>query len=147
MSTLDLRHTHRLVFRQVIATLVFSVIIGVGMTFFPNVFFSSDNYKVIIGELAVPQIWGGIWLVCSALMVVGMTKATYKFTQIGLIAFSVICIVWSFGLLLIPVTTPTSAYTGAAIWGLIAVRTFVLALEPPINPITAIDVSEKEDNE
>lgn len=143
MSSLDLRHTHRLVFRQVIATVVFSVVIGIGMTFFSELFFTSENYKVIIGELAAPQIWGGVWLVCSALMSIGMTKASYKFTQAGLMIFSVICIIWAFGLLLIPVTTPTSAYTGAAIWGLIAVRTFALALEPPINPITAINVDEK----
>lgn len=147
MSVLDLRHTHRLVFRQTIFTIAFCVVIGFGMAFFPETFFNSKAYNQIIGELAIPQLWGAAWLACATIMTLGMTALSYKLTQIGLIAFSVISIIWALGLALLPVTSVNPAYTAAAIWGLIGVRTFVLALEPPINPATAIEIGKDGDDE
>lgn len=122
-----------------------ALVLGVGLMFCPEQFFGSANYEAVIGRIANPFWWGVAYAITGTIIGAGIFKAPFRIAQAGLMLFSIITFSWGLGLLVIPLTSPTVAYTGATIWLLIAVRTFVLALEPPINPATAVHIDQESE--
>ena len=139
MSHINLRVTHRLLWRLYGYRAVVAFLSGIGILFFPTLFVGSANYSVV--EATLPyQVIGSLWLVCAALIGGALWKWPYKLARIGIAISIVLYGLWGTGLLtqyLINQSEVTALFAVLAYYSL-SLTSFFMLLEPPINPETAI---------
>jgi hypothetical protein len=147
MYHINLKLTHRYLYRNILAIVIFSLFVGFGMLFSPQQFFNSPNYSGILGQLASAHTWGIMFVAAGVTILLGLYRFSYRFALVGLVIFASITTTWSIGLFLLPLVGVSASYTGACIYGLATVLAISSILESTINPTTAINRDEKGDDE
>lgn len=143
MKHIKLRTTHRLIYKIMLGLGTMVFVVGLGMTFFPQQFFS-QNYTVLDGVLPIP-VWGTLWAVSAALVLAGITKFSYLFVRAGLAGLTSMFGVLSIGIFTNQIfNSPTHGLIGGFVYAALAYITFSLIKEPPINPETAVKIKQNE---
>lgn len=147
-SHINLRLTHRLLWRLYGYRAIVAFLSGMGILLFPGLFVGSANYSVVESTLPY-QVIGTLWLVCAVLISGALWKWPYKLARIGIGISIVLYALWGTGLLtqyLINEGTTTALFAVLAYYSL-SLTSFFMLLEPPINPETAIENSKNKHEE
>ena len=139
MSHINLRVTHRLLWRLYGYRAVISVLVGLGIFFAPQFFANSANYTTIEAVLPL-KLAGLLWIVAGVMIGGALLKWPYKIARLGIGVTIMLYFLWGTGILtnnLINQPHPTSLFAVFAYYSL-ALTSFFMLLEPPINPETAI---------
>jgi hypothetical protein len=86
-----------------------------------------------------------LWLSCGIAIIFGLQSTRYKIARLGLAGLIVLYMTLTAGLFtsqLLP-DSPGSYMFAVGTYAGLAVTTFVILLEPPINPETAIGIKKK----
>lgn len=145
MSHINLRVTHKLLWRLYGYRAVVSIIVGLGILFAPQFFANSSNYTTITAVVPL-QIAGLLWLTAGVMIAGALFKWPYKIARLGIAISIMLYFLWGTGILtnnLINQPYPTSLFAVFAYYSL-ALTSFFMLLEPPINPETAIKNKKKE---
>lgn len=142
MKHINLRSTHRYLYRNALAYASAGAVIGLGILFAPDFFFGS--YKVL-KDTAPTIFWGLIWTLFSGVTFIGLFKYGYNFVRVGIAGLATLFFTWAIGIL-------TNQLFNVVPYALISIPTYLLIAyvgmsmlsEPPINPSTAIRVSRDE---
>lgn len=143
-SHINLKVTHRLLWRLYGYRSVISLLSGLGILLAPAWFASSQGYNVIT-ELVPLVIIGILWVISGILMAGALIKWPYKLAKVGMAMSAILYFLWGTGILtnqLINLEQPTSLFAVLAYYSLGLTSVYVL-MEPPINPETAIKTKEK----
>lgn len=136
---INLRITHRLLWRLYAYRAVISIICGLGIIIAPNIFVGSPSYDVF--QSIFPQYTtGGLWLICGVLIAYGLQRGPYYLAKIGIGLSAALYFSWGVGILATQITNPHIPLALFAVLAYVslAVTSFLMLLEPPINPMTAI---------
>lgn len=145
---INLRLTHRLLWRLYGYRAVVALLSGLGILLFPGLFVGSANYTVVENTLPY-QVIGSLWLLCAVLIGGALWKWPYKLARIGIGISIVLYGLWGTGLLtnaLINEGASTALFAVLAYYSL-SLTSFFMLLEPPINPETAIGNTKKQKEE
>lgn len=145
MSHIDLRLTHTLLFRLYGYRAIVSIIAGLGILFFPDVFAGSASYVTITSTIPL-YISGILWLIAGIMIAGALIKWPYKMARMGIAITIALYFLWGTGILtnnLINLGSPTAIFAVLAYYSL-SLTSFFMLLEPPINPETAIRSKKKE---
>ena len=143
---INLKVTHRLLWRLYGYRAIVSLISGFGILFAPQLFVGATSYSVIENTLPYSVI-GGLWLLCSVLIAGVLFRWSYRLARVGIGISIVLYALWGTGLLtqyLINDTSTSSIFAVLAYYSL-ALTSFFMLLEPPINPETAITNRNKHE--
>lgn len=136
---INLRVTHRLLWRLYGYRAIVSLISGIGILFFPELFVGSTSYTVI--ESTIPfTVIGILWTIAGTLIAGALFRWPYKLARIGIGTSIVLYGLWGTGLLTNYLLNddPTTALFAVLAYYSLSLTSFFMLLEPPINPETAI---------
>lgn len=139
MSHINLRVTHRLLWRLYGYRAIVSIIVGLGILFAPQTFANSANYTTIEAVLPL-QFAGLLWLIAGVMIAGALIKWPYKVARLGIAITIMLYFLWGTGILtnnLLNQPEVTSLFAVFAYYSL-ALTSFFMLLEPPLNPETAI---------
>lgn len=142
---INLKLTHRLLWRLYGYRAIVSLMSGLGILFAPDIFASAQGYQVITTTLPLTVI-GVLWVVAGLLIAGALWKLPYKMARFGIAISIALYFLWGTGILtnqLINLSQPTSLFAVLAYYSL-ALTSFFMLLEPPINPETAIRNKKKD---
>lgn len=145
MSHINLRVTHRLLWRLYGYRAIVAIISGLGILLAPQAFAGSVNYQVITSVLPL-QIAGLLWLVAGVMIAGALFKWPYKVARLGIAISIMLYFLWGTGILtnnILNQGSPTALFAVLAYYSL-SLTSFFMLLEPPINPETAIKNKKKE---
>lgn len=137
---INLRVTHKLLFRSYIVKGVIALLCGVSILVAPTVTLGSSAYSVI-NQVLPFTISGALWSLSGFLLLFGIVSKYYWFSRIGLSLSATLYGVWCVGLLsnmLLDNNTETNFVFAVLTYASLTVTSFILLIEPPINPETAI---------
>lgn len=143
---INLRITHRLLWRLYGYRAIVSLISGLGILFAPKLFVGAANYTVIESTLPFWVI-GSLWLLCSVMIAGALFRWPYRWARLGIGISIVLYALWGTGLLthyLLNNIEATALFAVLAYYSL-ALTSFFMLLEPPINPETAITNRNKNE--
>jgi hypothetical protein len=145
MGHINLRVTHRLLFRLYGFRAIVSIISGLGIMFLPAAFVGSSNYSVITS--VIPLTVTGVLFLLFGLMIAGaLFKLPYKVARLGIGGTVLLYFLWGMGILTNNIFNQaeiTSLFAVFAYFSL-ATTSFFMLLEPPINPETAIRTNREK---
>lgn len=142
---INLRLTHKLLWRLYGYRAIVSIISGLGILIAPNVFAGSASYQVITNTVPL-QLAGILWLLAGLMIAGALWKLLYKVARLGIALSIALYFLWGTGILtnnLINQGSPTAIFAVLAYYSL-SLTSFFMLLEPPINPETAIRNKKKE---
>lgn len=143
---INLKVTHRLLWRLYGYRAIVALLSGFGILFFPGLFVGSMSYTVI--ETTLPYtVIGVLWLIAGILIAGALFKWPYKLARIGIGISIVLYGLWGTGLLtnsLLNEGTSTALFAVLAYYSL-SLTSFFMLLEPPINPETALKNTKIEE--
>lgn len=139
MKHINLRTTHRLLYRNSLSAALAGGAIGLGILFAPDFFFGS--YKVL-KDTAPTFVWGILWTTASLTVLLGLFKFGYSVVRVGMGGLATLFFTWAVGILSNQIfnVTPYSLIS-VPTWMLVAYLCMSTLSEPPINPSTAIKVT------
>lgn len=137
MKRINLRSTHKLLYRIMLIFSLGSIFIGLGILTEPYTMYA--NFRTLSDILPV-YMWGVLWLTAGITVLLGIIFKYYLLCKAGLIAISSLCVTWGiaqvtgqfFGHTGVYSFMSTLVYCSSAITGV------AILAEPPINPETAI---------
>lgn len=148
MTKIDLRKTHKLLYRIYMVKALVALFVGTGVLLAPQAVFGSIAYSTITSVIPV-LVWGWLWVLFGASIVFGLTSTRYKLARLGMAGLVVLYMTMTVGLFasqMLPETQVQGSYMfGVGTYAGLAASTFILLLEPPINPETAIQTKRKTD--
>ena len=139
MSHINLRVTHRLLWRLYGYRAIVAILSGLGILLAPQAFAGSANYQVITTVVPL-QIAGLLWLAAGIMIAGALFKWPYKVARLGMAISIMLYFLWGTGILtnnIINQGSPTALFAVLAYYSL-SLTSFFMLLEPPINPETAI---------
>lgn len=146
MNRINLRKTHRLLYRIYMVKALSALFVGLGILIAPNAVFGSIAYSTIT-NIIPPVPWGALWVIFGGLIIYGLTSTRYKVARLGLAGLIVLYMTLTVGLFtsqLLPESQVSGSYLFAVgTYAGLAAATFAVLLEPPINPETAIQTKRK----
>lgn len=143
---INLRVTHRLLWRLYGYRAAVSLICGFGILFAPGLFVSSQSYTVI--EQTYPYwLVGVLWILCGVMIAGALWGWPYKIARLGIGVSIVLYGLWGTGLLTnyLLNDTPSASLFAVLSYYSLSVTSFLMLLEPPINPETAIEIKTKKE--
>lgn len=142
----NLRVTHRLLWRLYGYRAIVALISGVGILFAPDLFIGSSKYGVIGATLPFWLI-GLLWILCAVMIMGALFRWSYRVARLGISISIVLYGLWGTGLLTQYIFNdgPTAALFAVLAYYSLALTSFLMLLEPPINPETAIENKQKEE--
>lgn len=148
MTRIDLRKTHKLLYRVFMVKALVALFVGTGILIAPQAVFGSIAYSTITSVIPV-TIWGALWVLFGSLIVTGLLSTRYKAARIGMAGLTVLYMTMTVGLFMSQML-PEAQVQGSYMFGVgtyagLAASTFILLLEPPINPETAIKTNKKKE--
>lgn len=146
MNRINLRKTHRLLYRIYMVKALSALFVGLGIILAPKAVFGSIAYSTITSIIpAIP--WGMLWIIFGSAIIYGLTSTRYKVARLGLAGLIVLYMTLTVGLFtsqLLPASQVSGSYLFAVgTYAGLAAATFAVLLEPPINPETAIQTKRK----
>lgn len=143
MKHINLRLTHRLLFRIIFVKALFSFLVGLGIFFLPQSFFASPGY-ISLNDLFPAPVWGLLWMAAGGISLAGILKLPYNYVRAGLASMTALYATWGTGLLANQIINvqPYSLLAVFVYFGSASVCAFLM-LEPPINPVTAVKVRDE----
>ena len=139
MSHINLRVTHRLLWRLYGYRAVVSIILGLGILLTPGLFANSVSYTVVNNVVPL-YITGILWLAAGVMIAGALFKWPYRIARLGIAITIMLYFLWGTGILtnnLLNQPQPTALFAVFAYYSL-ALTSFFMLLEPPLNPETAI---------
>jgi len=145
MGHINLRVTHRLLWRLYAFRGVVSILAGLGILFFPAAFVNSSNYDVIATVLPL-QLAGGLFLIFGLMIMSALFKLPYKIARLGIGGTILLYFLWAVGIFTNNVFNQESITSLFAVLAYLSLATtsFFMLLEPPINPETAIKTHKEK---
>lgn len=143
---INLRVTHRLLWRLYGYRAVVSIMCGLGILLAPELFVSSPAYAVI--ENTYPYwLIGALWLVCGIMIAGALWGWPYKVARLGIGVSIVLYGLWGTGLLTNYLLNdgPSASLFAVLAYYSLSLTSFFMLLEPPINPETAIETKTKKE--
>lgn len=139
MNNINLRKTHRLLFRTFVVKGLTAIALGVGIIIAPDVMLGSPAYDTI-NDILPPPVSGVVWLSLGIMIMFALMTNRYKTVRVGIAGMAVLFATWSVGFLSnqIMLGTPWTYMFAVFIYASMAASTVLLLLEPPLNPETAI---------
>lgn len=139
----NLRVSHRLLYRQSLILGIAALINGIGLLFFPQLFFGS---YVTLKAVAIAPIWGVLWSLSALSILGGLTRLPYAFVRTGLVGLTTLFFTWAVGILTNQLFNVVPyALLAIPVYGSLAAVCITMLLEPPINPETAIRTGRGND--
>lgn len=141
---INLKVTHRLLWRLYGYRAIVSIMSGLGILLAPQWFAGSVGYTVISSIIPL-VVSGSLWLLAGILIAGALYVWPYKVARVGIAITIALYFLWGTGILtnqLINLEQPVSLFAVLAYYSL-ALTSFFMLLEPPINPETAIRTKEK----
>lgn len=146
MNRINLRKTHRLLYRIYMVKALSALFVGLGILIAPNAVFGSIAYSTITQYIPI-LLWGWLWIIFGSLIVYGLTSTRYKLARVGLAGLIILYMTLTVGLFtsqFLPGAHVAGSYLfGVGTYAGLSAATFILLLEPPINPETAIQNKRK----
>lgn len=136
---INLKVTHRFLWRLYGYRAVVAMLSGIGILFFPDFFAGATGYSVITGTLPL-EIIGILWVTCGVLILGALFHWPYKLARAGMAISIMLYSLWGTGILtnqIINTQKPDLLFAVLAYYSL-ALTSYFMLLEPPINPETAI---------
>jgi len=146
MYKINLKKTHRLLYRVYMIKALSAVFVGLGILVAPAAVFGSIAYSTITA-IVPPFWWGTLWLLFGTAIIFGLQSSRYRIARLGLAGLIVLYMTLTAGLFtsqLLPESSGSYMFAVGTYAGL-AITTFAILLEPPINPETAIGIKKKAD--
>lgn len=144
MSKINLKITHRLLYRTYIVKGLTSLIIGVFASLLPEHMLGSPIYQSSL-NVVYPLVVDALWIVAGIAIVWGTLYNHYRVSRMGLAVLVALFATSAVSILAAQLLglTPFIHLYAVLIHTSLAISSFMLMLEPPINPQTAIK-NEKE---
>lgn len=144
MNNINLRKTHRLLYRTFVVKGITGIALGLGIIIAPDVMLGSSAYDTI-NDILPPPISGVVWLALGAMIIFALIKNRYKTVRVGIAGMAVLFATWSIGFLSnqIMLGVPWAYMFAVFIYASMSISTLLLLLEPPLNPETAIKTKKE----
>lgn len=138
---INLRATHTLLWRLYSCIAIASFAIGLDTLIFPNAYIINTACDVVPYWIA-----GSLWLICGVMIIGSLIIWSYKIARLGLGISIVLYCLMGTGMLtdLLFNTSPPAPISTIIAYYILAISSFFILLEPPVNPETAIRNKNKE---
>lgn len=143
---INLRVTHRLLWRLYAYRAVVSLLSGLGILMFPDAWIGFAGYQVITDTIP-PFLMGILWLASGIMIAGGLITWPYKTARVGIAISIILYFLWGTGIWTNQVINQGEMLASFAVLAYysLALTSYFMLLEPPINPATAItDTKNKQ---
>jgi len=141
---INLRKSHRLLFRLYLVKASIAAVNGLGILLLPAFFLGSTGYNVITNLLPL-YLTGSLFLAFGLMVILSLFALPYKMARLGIGGLSVLYFAWAVSILtnnILLYDHPTGLFA-VGVYLSLAIASFVMLLEPPINPETAIKTNKE----
>ena len=138
-TRINLRLTHRLLFRTYLVKGSIAALIGIASVLFPGRMFGNPIHA-LIGAYIPISVFGFLWLVAGISVLTGLYTHRYKVSRMGMALMVSLFATTSASMLMAQVFSivPSNYLATTAIYMSLALSSLMILLEPPVNPQTAI---------
>lgn len=139
MNKISLNITHRLLYRTYIVKGLTSLIIGVLALLLPEHMLGSPIYQSL-PNVVPPPVVDALWIITGIAIVWGTLSNHYRVSRMGLAGLVALFATSAVSMLAAQILglTPFIHLQAVLINASLAISSFILLLEPPVNPQTAI---------
>ena len=144
-TKINLKLTHRLLFRTYLVKGLAAALIGVASILFPDRMLGNPVHA-LIGHYIPISVFGLLWLVSGASVLGGLYAHKYIASRMGM-ALMVGLFATTFASMLMAQifsVVPTNYLATTIIYASLALSSFIILLEPPVNPQTAIRTQKEK---
>ena len=139
MNKINLKVTHRLLYRTYIVKGLTSLTIGVLALLLPEHMLGSPIYQSL-RHVVSPAVVDVLWIIAGIAIVFGTLSHHYRVSRMGMAVLVALFATSAASMLVAQILnlTPFIHLQAVLINSSLAISSFILLLEPPINPQTAI---------
>lgn len=136
---INLRLTHRLLYRTYLVKGLTATLIGAATIIAPGRMFGGPIHT-LIGDYIPINVFGVLWLISGICIVGGLVAHRYMVSRMGMAFLISLFATTSVSMLMEQVfgIVPSNMLGTAAIYMSLALSSLMILLEPPVNPQTAI---------
>ena len=138
-TRINLRLTHRLLYRTYLVKGLTATLIGAATILFPGRMFGGPIH-ILIGDYIPISVFGLLWLVAGVSVLSGLYANRYMVSRMGMALMVSLFATTSASMLMEQVfgIVPSNYLATTAIYMSLALSSLMILLEPPVNPQTAI---------
>lgn len=139
MNKINLKMTHRLLYRTYIVKGLTSLTIGVLALLLPEHMLGSPIYQSLLNVVS-PLVVDVLWIIAGIAIVFGTLSHHYRVSRMGMAGLVALFATSAASMLVAQILklTPFIHLHAVLIHSSLAISSFIILLEPPINPQTAI---------
>ena len=144
-TKINLKLTHRLLFRTYLVKGVSAALIGAVTALFPGRMFGGPVHA-LIGNYMPVNVFGLLWLISGICVVVGLYTNRYIVSRMGMALLVSLFATTSASMFLAQAFSIASAnyMASTTVYLSLALSSFMILLEPPVNPQTAIRTQKEK---
>ena len=144
-TKINLRLTHRLLFRTYLVKGLAAALIGAVTVLYPGRMFGGPVHA-LIGSYIPVNVFGLLWLISGICVLGGLYAHRYMVSRMGMALMVSLFTTTSASMLMAQIfsVVPTNYMATTIIYASLALSSFVILLEPPVNPQTAIRTQKEK---
>ena len=144
-TKINLKLTHRLLFRTYLVKGLAAALIGAASVLFPDRMLGNPVHA-LIGHYIPISVFGLLWLVSGASVLGGLYAHKYIASRMGMALMVGLFATMSASMLMAQIfsVVPTNYLATTIIYASLALSSFIILLEPPVNPQTAIRTQKEK---
>lgn len=142
MKHIDLKRTHRLLYRLAWVKASFAIFLSLGVILLPQILIKESSLP---DNLLSATAWGILWLIAGGTIAYGLIRKYYDPVRVGLVALCSLYFMFAIGAVFTAVFGEGNYSMFIAV--VFLTKSIICALilgEPPINPSTAVKEGQDE---
>lgn len=138
-TRINLRLTHKLLYRTYLVKGLTATLIGAATILFPDRMFGRPTHT-LIGDYIPIGVFGLLWLISGICVIGGLHTHRYMVSRMGMALMVSLFATTSVSMLMEQIfgIAPSNVLATTVIYMSLALSSLMILLEPPVNPQTAI---------